>query len=98
MVKSSDVPLSAIADWIRQYESVRCVILNACESVKNMKDPIAPYTIGMDSSITDETSIEFSRGFYDALGVGKDIEPAYQEGINAVKLKGHDASSIKLLH
>jgi hypothetical protein len=71
-------------------ENIKCVILNSCYSevqakaiAKNIR-----YVIGMDDSISDETAIIFSVGFYRALGSGKDVEFAFRLGINAIQLQG----------
>ena len=45
-----------------------------------------PYTIAMDGEIGDITAKEFARGFYDAIGEGRNIELAYEEGCLAVEL------------
>ena len=55
------------------------------------------YTIGMKGEIEDNLALEFSRGFYDALSAGKNVEEAYDEGITAVTLKGGSSSDIRLL-
>jgi hypothetical protein len=36
--------------------------------------------VGIQKDIEDESSIEFARGFYDALGAGKSIEEAVESG------------------
>ena len=92
-----EVSLIAIKEFLDRYDSVKCVILNACESVTSLKSPISQYTIGMDDTIDDEAAIEFTRGFYDALAAGKGIEFSFGEGKTAVSLKGMDNSSIKLV-
>ncbi len=92
-----EVPISAVANLVREYPSVKCVILNACESVKALKVPISPVTIGMDETIPDQTAIEFSRGFYDALAAGKTMKRAFDEGIFAVQLSGKDSSFIRII-
>jgi hypothetical protein len=51
----------------------------------------------MSEAIEDDAAIEFTRGFYDALAAGKDIEFAVGEGKTAVALKNLDNSSIKLI-
>lgn len=94
---STEVPLSALADLVKRYPSVRCVILNACDTVKNLNVPISPCTIGMDETIDDDAAIEFSRGFYDALAAGKSIDHAYTEGTSAVQMAGHGAEQIKMI-
>jgi hypothetical protein len=40
----------------------------------------------MNGPISDKAAIEFSRGFYDAIGAGKDIPFAYEEGCRRVDL------------
>lgn len=42
----------------------------------------------MDGPISDKAAIEFTRGFYDALGVGKSLREAFEEGCSNVALKG----------
>ena len=93
----SPVPTAAIVDLIARYPSVRCVVLNACESVKSLTVAISPRTIGMDESIPDAAAVEFSRGFYDAVGAGKDIDLAFEEGVSAMKLASYDAGYVRLL-
>ena len=91
------VGIDAIAQLVLSHPSVKCVVLNACEAVQNLSVPISPITIGMDQTIEDGAAIEFSRGFYDALGNGLSFERAFEEGKNAVKLKGFDDNLIKMI-
>lgn len=93
----SPISLENLRDQIGRQSSVSCVILNSCNSASSLKAPIGPLTIGMDDSIDDEMAVEFSRGFYDAIGAGKDIEFAVEEGKSAAKLKGVDDSPIVLI-
>jgi NTP pyrophosphatase (non-canonical NTP hydrolase) len=92
-----EVPIAAVAALVRDYPSVKCVVLNACKSAKALTVPISPVTIGMDDAIPDETAIEFSRGFYDALAAGKDIKRAFNEGIHAVQLAGKQSDFIRMI-
>jgi hypothetical protein len=94
---TSAVKLSVIRSLVDRYPSVRCVVLNACESVANITTPISPMTIGMYQSIQDEAAIEFSRGYYDALAAGRAIQEAFEEGKINVDIKGLDPEGIKLL-
>ncbi len=82
------VPPQAVAELLEAYPSIRCVILNACYSLAQgeLIGMGVPFTIAMESTIDDDAAVEFSRGFYDALGAGRDIEFAYQEGCRTVKL------------
>lgn len=95
--RSAEIPLSALASLIERYPSVKCVILNGCESTSEISAPISPITIGMEAEIQDEASVEFARGFYDALAAGKSVEFAYSEGVSAVRLRGLDHSPIRIL-
>ena len=71
-------------------DEVNCVILNGCYS-QTQASAIAehiPYVIGMSDAISDRAAIEFSVGFYKALGAGRSIEFAYQLGCNAIQIEG----------
>jgi broad specificity phosphatase PhoE len=83
------VPQEALAELFSAHTPpLQCVILNACFSVSQsrLNSSVLPYTIAMENSISDEAAIEFSRGFYDAIGVGQNIEFAYEEGCRTVRL------------
>lgn len=95
--KGIETPLQSLSDLISKYPTVRCVLINSCNSTTNLKVPIAPYTIGMDAEIDDEAAIEFARGFYDAIAANKDIEFAVAEGISTSELKGKGKPPVKLL-
>lgn len=85
------VPQKALAEFLSAYSPpIECVILNACYSDLQGQLIAAkvPYVVGMDGAISDEGATEFTRGFYDAIGAGKDIEFAYQEGCRTIKLMG----------
>jgi hypothetical protein len=78
---------------------VECVILNACYS-EIQASAIAKhidYVIGMSKEIGDKAAIEFSVGFYDALGAGYSIENAYGFGCNAIKMAGIQESTTPVL-
>jgi hypothetical protein len=88
------MPLKSLRELIEKYSTVRCVLLNSCHSASSLSEAIAPLTVGMDDSIADESAIEFARGFYDAIGAGKDFEFAVSEGISSAKLKGVETPPI----
>ena len=81
----------ALASLFRLFSNqVECVILNACYS-KVQAEAIAEHTnyvIGMSQDIGDHAAIEFSIGFYTALGAGESIDFSYQLGCNAIQLEG----------
>jgi hypothetical protein len=86
------VPQLALSKTCSAYAppkgSLECVILNSCYSVSTgtLISLGVPYTIAMEGPISDNAAIEFSRGFYDAIAAGKDIEFAYDEGCRRVEL------------
>jgi uncharacterized protein YjbI with pentapeptide repeats len=81
----------ALAGLFRLFSShVQCVLLNACysEIQANAIVENIDFVIGMDSPIGDRAAIEFSTGFYDALGAGKSVETAYRFGCNSIQMAG----------
>jgi len=58
------------------------VILSACYSAEQAKliGKFIPFVIGIKNDIEDNASIEFTRGFYDAIGAGADVEQAVELG------------------
>jgi hypothetical protein len=78
---------------------VDCVILNACYTHPQgqLLAIGVSYTVAVEGPISDSGATEFTRGFYDAIGAGKGIEFAYQEGCRTMKLTGHQSSGIPVL-
>ncbi|MFN6572666.1 CHAT domain-containing protein [Dendronalium sp. ChiSLP03b] len=69
-------------------DKVECVLLNACYSelqVQGISKHIQ-YVIGIRQGISDKAALEFSVGFYDAVGAGKSIEEAFRFGRNAIQI------------
>jgi tetratricopeptide (TPR) repeat protein len=63
-----------------------CIVLSACYS-ELLAIALArhiPYVIGMEKEIQDNAAIQFSKGFYGALGAGRSIEDAFQFGRQAI--------------
>ncbi|MBF2089820.1 MAG: CHAT domain-containing protein [Synechococcales cyanobacterium K44_A2020_017] len=87
--RSQLVDGDALADLFRQFEEkLECVILSGCYSSKQAES-IAKhisYVIGMNHQVEDVSAIEFSVGFYGAIGAGRDIQTSYELGCNALKL------------
>lgn len=75
-------------DLLRQMLSLvptlRCLVLNSCYSSLSVTEDLAPVTVGMFTSIDDDVAIEFTKGFFDALGAGRAIDRCIQEGELAV--------------
>jgi len=71
-------------------DTVECVVLNGCYS-EIQAQAIAQYienVIGMTHAIGDRAAIEFSVGFYDALGAGRSVDFAYSLGCSSIALAG----------
>ena len=71
-------------------DQIECVILNACDSeaIAEGLSKSIPYAIGMSAPISDPSAIEFSTGFYDAIGNGRGYEDAFDFGLNAISSTG----------
>lgn len=94
------VPGAALKKLFSLFSDVlECVVLNACYSKIQAKaiSKHIPYVIGMRSAVPDKAAISFSTDFYSAFGAKKDIEFAYDFGVNNMKLKGIDGDNIPIL-
>lgn len=74
------VDLDLMFELHAQY--IDCVILNACYAIKQAEaiSQHINYVIGMRKAIPDRAAIDFTIGFYQALGEGKSIDEAYNYG------------------
>ena len=90
------VSSSALAELFDFFaEQVKCVVLNACYS-KDQAEAIVQhidYVIGMRQEVKDHVAIQFSIGFYDALGSGLSIEKAFKMGCNAIHLESSNSDA-----
>lgn len=85
------VNTEALAELFKLFTPhIECILLNACYSEVQANAIVRhiPYVIGMNKEIGDQASIEFSIGFYTALGAGKSIEFSYEFGCSAIRLAG----------
>jgi hypothetical protein len=84
---------------IFEHGEIECVVLNACYSevqaiaIHQFVDCV----IGMNQPIGDKAAIQFSQGFYDALGSGMSYEDAYKIGCSAIDLEGSSKYSTPIL-
>ncbi|QUY45850.1 CHAT domain-containing protein [Acaryochloris marina] len=79
-----------LKELFKSFPSVECVLLNACYSevqATSIHESV-DCVIGMNQPIGDRAAIQFSQGFYDALGAGTSYEEAYQLGCRAIDLEG----------
>lgn len=94
------VSQEALALHFRDYrQTLRCVLLNACYSLATGQRIAlgVPYVVAMQGPVYDLAAIEFSRGFYDAISAGEDIERAYREGQSAVRYAGLERDFLAVL-
>lgn len=70
--------------------TVECVLLNACYSEVQAQaiHQHVDYVVGMNQPIGDVAAIEFTAGFYDALGALEGYDYAFRMGCTAIQLKG----------
>ena len=71
-------------------DNIKVVILNACYS-KTQATAIAGVidcVIGMNSSIGDKAAIAFAASFYRAIGFGRSVKEAFDQGISSLLLEG----------
>lgn len=98
-------PISAerLAILLGNHPTLRLVLLNACEGARtSVQDPFAgaamtlvrtgqiPAVVAMQFEITDEASIAFSLGFYEAIAKGKPVDAAVTEGRLAILAQDND--------
>lgn len=72
------------------------MVLNACHSAEAAR-VIAEHVdcvIGMTDAIEDETAIQFSRGFYHAVGQGQSIRTAFELGVAQIGLSGASGAEV----
>lgn len=85
------VPKEAIVATIATAaEGIRLIVFNSCHSTDQAEDVIqhVGIAIGMDDEIGDEAARIFSSRFYSAIGFGKSVANAFEQGVSALKLAG----------
>jgi anti-sigma regulatory factor (Ser/Thr protein kinase) len=95
-----EVNFDAFASFLVAHSPpLECVILNACSTLEQGKLLAfdVPFIIAMKAPIQDMAAIEFSRGFYDVIAVGKNVEFAYQEGRRCVQMMTKSESDLPVL-
>jgi hypothetical protein len=71
-------------------DNIRVVMLNACYSEKQAKAiaEVIDCVIGMRTAIGDDAAITFAASFYRAIGFGRSIKDAFDQGKTAIMLEG----------
>ena len=84
------VPLKGMAAALQSAgDSLQMLVLNACYS-KAATKVLVDYVdcaIGMRFAIGDASAIQFTRGFYGALGYGCSVGQAYEQGLANIQLR-----------
>ena len=70
-------------------DNVRAVILNACYSKEQAEaiTQVIDCAVGMNNSIGDDAAITFASSFYRAIGFGRSIQDAFNQGIASLALE-----------
>ncbi|HEX8907019.1 MAG TPA: CHAT domain-containing protein [Longimicrobiaceae bacterium] len=81
-------------------DSVRVVVLNACESLATAEAfaDVVDYTIGMNTVITDPAAALFAEAFYGALAMGRTVQDAFALGVNRLQIEGTGEAKTPTLH
>jgi hypothetical protein len=91
MGKPKPVSKEALIHLFRALkDNIRVVVLNACFS-KPQADAITEEidcAIGMQRAIGDSAAITFAASFYRAIGFGRSVKEAFDQGIVALHLGG----------
>lgn len=71
-------------------DNIRLVVLNACYSEIQAKAIVEfiDCAIGMNSSIGDQAAITFASSFYRAIGFGRSVQEAFEQGRTSLLLEG----------
>ncbi|CAC5340968.1 MULTISPECIES: CHAT domain-containing protein [Planktothrix] len=89
--KTQLVSSEALAKLFKQFQTeIQCVVLNACHS-EEQAQAIHQYidcVVGMNKEVGDNTAINFSTAFYEALGAGKSYDKCFNLACNSINLEG----------
>lgn len=84
-------------------DHTRMVLLNACYSAVQAQaiGKHIDFIIGMDAPIDDRSAAIFAAAFYSALGFGRSVRQAFDQGVAALMLHGmpdHDVPRLLIRH
>lgn len=71
-------------------DDIRIVVLSACYSAEQAREiaSVIDVVVGMGDSIGDDSARAFAAAFYRALGFGRSVQNAFDQGITAIELEG----------
>lgn len=85
------ITAEALASLFRALKDrVRVVLLNACNSESQSAgiNEVIDCVIAMSTMVSDQASITFSASFYRAIGFGRSVQDAFEQGKTALMLEG----------
>ena len=97
---SKPIPGTALELLFKGFKSdVKCVVFNSCysESQAQVIVKYIPHVIGMKQAVKDKAANAFSIGFYQAIGEGQDIEPAFQIGLASMAMESSGQEDVPVL-
>lgn len=76
-------------------DNIRVVFLNACYSQSQAQAIVSviDYTIGMNTAISAQAAIVFAASFYRAIGFGRSVQQAFEQGKVSLMLEGIPSGS-----
>jgi len=99
--KVGGLPKAVKSNAIRELfktmkDNIRVVLLNACYSKVQARAivKVIDCAIGIKTPITNHAAIAFAASFYGALGFGRSVKEAYEQGRAAILLEGIDTRNI----
>lgn len=71
-------------------DNIRVVVLNACYSQTQATaiSEVIDCVVGMDKAVGDDAAITFAASFYRAIGFGRSVAEAFDQGKTAIMLEG----------
>lgn len=102
--KAQPLPAMHLGRLLGDHESLRLVVLNACEGATSDQEDIfsstaatlmrrgIPSVLAMQYAISDHAAIEFSHAFYGALADGSPVDAAVTDARKAMSLALPDSS------
>jgi tetratricopeptide (TPR) repeat protein len=81
-------------------DNIRVIVLNACYSASQASTltQTIDCVVGMKSSIGDQAAIIFAAAFYRAIGYGRSIQEAFEQGKAALAIEGTAENDTPVLH
>lgn len=91
--------LARLFQLFSQKSNIECVVLNGCCSDFQSQAILGhvPYVIKINEQISSQAAIDFSVGFYDALGHGESVKFAFESGRVAIVLNSANDECLPVL-